>query len=67
MMTFDSAAFLRFLGESWSQDMVVINVTIGEGMETNAIVAACVIGGVLLGGGKANALSRLFLGRLPSR
>lgn len=36
-----------------------VNVTIGEGMEMQAI-AACVIGGVLLGGGKGSVLSVIF-------
>ena len=36
-----------------------VNVTIGEGMEMQAI-AACVVGGVMLGGGKANVIQRNF-------
>lgn len=36
-----------------------VNVTIGEGMELQAI-AACVIGGVMLGGGKANVIQVIF-------
>jgi ribose transport system permease protein len=36
-----------------------VNVTIGEGMEMQAI-AACVIGGVLLGGGKGSVLNVIF-------
>ncbi|HWR66893.1 MAG TPA: hypothetical protein VN364_12320, partial [Bellilinea sp.] len=36
-----------------------VNVTIGEGMEMQAI-AACVVGGVLLGGGKGNVLNVIF-------
>jgi ribose transport system permease protein len=36
-----------------------VNVTIGEGMEMQAI-AACVVGGVLLGGGKGNVLNAIF-------
>jgi len=36
-----------------------VNVTIGEGMEMQAI-AACVIGGVLLGGGKGSVLNVVF-------
>lgn len=36
-----------------------VNVTIGEGMEMQAI-AACVIGGVLLGGGKGNVINVIF-------
>ena len=36
-----------------------VNVTIGEGMEMQAI-AACVIGGVLLGGGKGNVINAAF-------
>jgi len=36
-----------------------VNVTIGEGMEMQAI-AACVVGGVLLGGGKGNILNAIF-------
>jgi ribose transport system permease protein len=36
-----------------------VNVTIGEGMEMQAI-AACVIGGVMLGGGKGNVINVIF-------
>jgi ribose transport system permease protein len=36
-----------------------VNVTIGEGMEMQAI-AACVVGGVLLGGGKGSVLNAVF-------
>jgi ribose transport system permease protein len=36
-----------------------VNVTIGEGMEMQAI-AACVIGGVLLGGGKGSVINVIF-------
>jgi ribose transport system permease protein len=36
-----------------------VNVTIGEGMEMQAI-AACVVGGVMLGGGKGNVLNAIF-------
>ena len=36
-----------------------VNVTIGEGLEMAAI-AACVVGGVLLGGGKGNVLNVIF-------
>ena len=36
-----------------------VNVTIGEGMEMQAI-AACVVGGVLLGGGKGSVPSVIF-------
>ena len=36
-----------------------VNVTIGEGMEMQAI-AACVIGGVMLGGGKGSVLNVAF-------
>lgn len=36
-----------------------VNVTIGEGMEMQAI-AACVVGGVLLGGGKGNIWNAIF-------
>ncbi len=36
-----------------------VNVTIGEGLEMQAI-AACVVGGVLLGGGKGNVLNVIF-------
>jgi ribose transport system permease protein len=36
-----------------------VNVSIGEGMEMQAI-AACVIGGVLLGGGKGSVLNVIF-------
>ncbi len=36
-----------------------VNVTIGEGLEMQAI-AACVVGGVLLGGGKGNVFNVIF-------
>jgi ribose transport system permease protein len=36
-----------------------VNVTIGEGLEMSAI-AACVVGGVLLGGGKGSVISVIF-------
>jgi ribose transport system permease protein len=36
-----------------------VNVTIGEGMEMQAI-AACVIGGAMLGGGKGNVINVIF-------
>ncbi len=36
-----------------------VNVTIGEGMEMQAI-AACVVGGVLLGGGKGSVPNAIF-------
>jgi ribose transport system permease protein len=36
-----------------------VNVTIGEGMEMQAI-AACVVGGVLLGGGKGSVINVVF-------
>jgi ribose transport system permease protein len=36
-----------------------VNVTIGEGMEMQAI-AACVVGGVMLGGGKGSVLNAIF-------
>jgi ribose transport system permease protein len=36
-----------------------VNVTIGEGMEMQAI-AACVIGGVMLGGGKGSVVNVIF-------
>ena len=36
-----------------------VNVSIGEGMEMQAI-AACVVGGVLLGGGKGSVLNAIF-------
>ncbi len=36
-----------------------VNVTVGEGLEMSAI-AACVVGGVLLGGGKGNVLGVIF-------
>ncbi len=36
-----------------------VNVTIGEGLEMQAI-AACVVGGVILGGGKGNVFNAIF-------
>lgn len=36
-----------------------VNVTIGEGLEMQAI-AACVVGGVLLGGGKGSVPNVIF-------
>jgi ribose transport system permease protein len=59
VMTFVICSVFAVLGGIMVGGYGGVNVTIGEGMELQAI-AACVIGGVLLGGGKANVISVIF-------
>jgi ribose transport system permease protein len=59
VMTFIFCSVFAVLGGIMVGGYGGVNVTIGEGMEMQAI-AACVIGGVLLGGGKGNVLNVIF-------
>jgi ribose transport system permease protein len=59
MMTFVFCSVFAVLGGIMVGGTGGVNVTVGEGMELNAI-AACVIGGVMLGGGKANVINVIF-------
>lgn len=58
-MAFVISAFLAVIGGVMTGGYGGVNVTIGEGLEFSAI-AACVVGGVLLGGGKGNVLNVIF-------
>ena len=59
MMTFVFCSVFAVLGGIMVAGYGGVNVSIGEGMELNAI-AACVIAGVMLGGGKANVINVIF-------
>lgn len=59
VVTFVMCSVLAVLGGIMVGGFGGVNVTIGEGMEMQAI-AACVIGGVLLGGGKGSVLNVVF-------
>jgi ribose transport system permease protein len=59
MMSFVFCSVFAVLGGIMIAGTGGVNVTIGEGMELNAI-AACVIAGVMLGGGKANVINVIF-------
>jgi ribose transport system permease protein len=59
VMTFIFSSVLAVLGGILIAGTGGVNVTIGDGMEMQAI-AACVIGGVLLGGGKGNVINVIF-------
>ncbi len=59
VMTFVFCSVFAVLGGIMVAGYGGVNVTIGEGMEMQAI-AACVIGGVLLGGGKGNVIQCYF-------
>lgn len=59
VMTFIFCSVFAVLGGILVGGYGGVNVTIGEGMELQAI-AACVIGGVLLGGGKGSVLNVIF-------
>jgi ribose transport system permease protein len=52
-------SFMAVIGGVMTGGYGGVNVTIGEGMEMQAI-AACVVGGVLLGGGKGSVLNVIF-------
>jgi len=58
-MTFVFCSVFAVLGGIMIGGYGGVNVTIGEGLEMQAI-AACVIGGVLLGGGKGSVLNVIF-------
>jgi ribose transport system permease protein len=59
VMTFVFCSVFAVLGGIMVGGYGGVNVTIGEGMELQAI-AACVIGGVILGGGKGSVLNVIF-------
>lgn len=59
VMTFVFCSVFAVLGGIMVGGYGGVNVTIGAGMELQAI-AACVIGGVLLGGGKGNVINVIF-------
>jgi ribose transport system permease protein len=59
VMTFVFCSVFAVLGGIMIGGYGGVNVTIGEGMELQAI-AACVIGGTLLGGGKGSVMTVIF-------
>jgi ribose transport system permease protein len=59
VLTFIICAVLAIIGGIMTGGYGGVNVTIGEGYEMNAI-AACVVGGVLLGGGKGSVPNVIF-------
>ncbi len=59
VLTFIFCAVLAIIGGIMFGGFGGVNVTIGEGLEMQAI-AACVVGGVLLGGGKGSVLNVIF-------
>jgi ribose transport system permease protein len=59
VLTFILCAVFAIIGGIMTGGYGGVNVTIGEGYEMNAI-AACVVGGVLLGGGKGSVLNVIF-------
>ena len=59
VITFIICALFAIIGGILIGGYGGVNVTIGEGLEMQAI-AACVVGGVLLGGGKGNVLNVIF-------
>jgi ribose transport system permease protein len=59
VLTFVLCSVLAILGGIMVGGYGGVNVTIGEGMEMQAI-AACVIGGTMLGGGKGSVLNVIF-------
>jgi ribose transport system permease protein len=59
VITFILCAVFAIIGGIMTGGYGGVNVTIGEGYEMNAI-AACVVGGVLLGGGKGSVLNVIF-------
>jgi ribose transport system permease protein len=59
VVTFVLCSLLAVLGGIMVGGYGGVNVTIGEGMEMQAI-AACVIGGVMLGGGKGSVPNVIF-------
>jgi ribose transport system permease protein len=59
ILTFIICAVFAIVGGIMTGGYGGVNVTIGEGYEMNAI-AACVVGGVLLGGGKGSVMNVIF-------
>jgi ribose transport system permease protein len=59
MITFILCSLFAIIGGILLGGFGGVNVTIGEGLEMQAI-AACVVGGVLLGGGKGNVFNVIF-------
>jgi ribose transport system permease protein len=59
VLTFIFCAVFAIIGGIMYGGFGGVNVTIGEGQEMQAI-AACVVGGVLLGGGKGSVLNVIF-------
>lgn len=59
VLTFILCAVFAIIGGIMTGGYGGVNVTIGEGYEMNAI-AACVVGGVLLGGGKGSVPNVIF-------
>jgi ribose transport system permease protein len=59
VLTFILCSILAIIGGILLGGFGGVNVTIGEGMEMQAI-AACVVGGVMLGGGKGTILNVIF-------
>lgn len=59
VITFIICALFAIIGGILIGGYGGVNVTIGEGLEMQAI-AACVVGGVLLGGGKGNVINVIF-------
>jgi ribose transport system permease protein len=59
VLTFILCAVLAIIGGIMIGGYGGVNVTIGEGLEMQAI-AACVVGGVLLGGGKGSVMNVIF-------
>ena len=58
-MAFVLSAVLAVIGGVMIGGYGGVNVTIGEGLEMSAI-AACVVGGGMLGGGKGSVLNVVF-------
>jgi ribose transport system permease protein len=59
ILSFVFCSIFAVLGGIMTAGYGGVNVTIGEGMEMQAI-AACVIGGAMLGGGKGNVINVIF-------
>ncbi len=59
VLTFILCSVFAVIGGIMTGGYGGVNVTIGEGMEMQAI-AACVVGGVLLGGGKGSVPNAIF-------
>lgn len=59
VLTFITCSVLAMIGGIMIGGYGGVNMTIGEGLEMQSI-AACVVGGVLLGGGKGSVLNVIF-------